>query len=74
MKSSLYELNVLARRLAIEPVWFFPFEPNAEGYFEVSLQFGNLVVTELGKRKQDVLERYFVFIHSKYRRRKKLLL
>lgn len=53
MKSSLYELNVLARRLSIEPIWSFPFEANAEGYFEVSLQFGNLMVTELAKRKQD---------------------
>jgi len=52
-KSALYELNILSRRLLIEPLWSFPFEANEDGDFEVSLQFGDLIVQEKGKKKQE---------------------
>jgi len=52
----LYELNIFSRKFSAEPLWSFPFEANEDGDFEVTLQFGNLVVQEKGKRKQDVLK------------------
>jgi len=52
-RSALYELNIFSRKFSAEPLWSFPFEANEDGDFEVTLQFGNLVVQEKGKRKQD---------------------
>lgn len=52
-KSALYELNIFSRRYSIDPIWSFPFEANEDGDFEVSLQFGDLVVVEKGKKKQE---------------------
>lgn len=52
-RSALYELNIFSRKFSAEPLWSFPFEANEDGDFEVTLQFGNLMVQEKGKRKQD---------------------
>ena len=81
----MYELNILSRRLLIEPNWTFPFEANGnksilfninyfieDGDFEVSLQFGDLIVQEKGKKKQEVFLVIFVYLSLNRLKKKQL--
>lgn len=71
-KSALYELNIISRRLSIEPIWSFPFEANEDGDFEVSLQFGDLLVQEKGKKKQEAKKEAAVKMLEKIKDAQKL--